>query len=91
MPIILYHTDFSMQNIIVCSDDPTVIVGIIDWEGTCTVPMWATNRCFQWPIFSPFEEQHHIHRILQDNIMTKTPEWRCALGEEALSMSLLEQ
>ncbi len=90
-PIVLYHTDFSMQNIIVRSDDPTVIAGIIDWEGARTVPMWATNPCFRWPIFSPFEEQHHFHRILRDNIMAKTPEWRRAFREETVSMSLLEQ
>ncbi|KAK0237347.1 P-loop containing nucleoside triphosphate hydrolase protein [Armillaria nabsnona] len=80
-----------MQNVIVCLDDPTVIMGVIDCEGEHTVPMWATNPCFQWPIFSPFEEQHHFHRILWDNIMAKTPEWRHALGEETVSMKLLEQ
>ncbi len=37
--IVLDHNDFSMQNIIVRSDDPTVIAGIIDGEGARTIPM----------------------------------------------------
>ncbi|KAK0197623.1 hypothetical protein F5146DRAFT_921798 [Armillaria mellea] len=53
MPIVLDHIDFSMQNTIVGSDDPTVISGIIDWEGAHTAPMWATNPRFIWPLFSP--------------------------------------
>ncbi|KAK0221246.1 hypothetical protein EDD85DRAFT_779491, partial [Armillaria nabsnona] len=85
-PIVLDHIDFSLQNIIVRSDDPTVIWGIIGWEGVRTVPMWAANPCFRWALFSPPEEQHHFHRILRDRIKSTTPEWWRALGEETLPM-----
>ncbi|KAK0471862.1 hypothetical protein IW261DRAFT_829889 [Armillaria novae-zelandiae] len=90
-PIVLDHRDFSMQNIIVRSDDPTVIAGIIDWEGARTVPIWATNPRFIWPIFAPTEEKDHFHLILRDHIMETTPEWGHALGEETLPMRLLER
>ncbi|KAK0229382.1 hypothetical protein EDD85DRAFT_776368, partial [Armillaria nabsnona] len=87
--IVLDHIDFSMQNIIVRSDDPTIIAGIIDWEGARTVHMWATNPRFMWPIFSPQEEQQHFHGILRDHLMEKVPEWRRLVGEETLAMRLL--
>ncbi|PBK85585.1 hypothetical protein ARMGADRAFT_1129110 [Armillaria gallica] len=78
-----------MQNIIVRSDDPTVIAGIIDWEGARTIPMWATNPRFMWPIFLPQEEQQHFHRVLGDHIMEKASEWCRAVVEETLPMRLL--
>ncbi|KAG7441759.1 uncharacterized protein BT62DRAFT_923163 [Guyanagaster necrorhizus] len=58
--ITLDHPDFSIHNIIVRSDDPTVTTGIIDWEGAHIVPIWATNPTFMWPIFAPPEEQDHF-------------------------------
>lgn len=79
-----------MQNIIVRSGDPTVLAEIIDWEGARTVPMWATNARFMWPIFLPQEEQEHFHMILRDYIMEKAPKWcRAVSGEETLPMRLL--
>lgn len=78
-----------MQNIIVRSGDPTVLAEIIDWEGARTVPMWATNPRFMWAIFSPQEEQQHLHRVLGDHIMEKASEWCRAVVEETLPMRLL--
>lgn len=82
IPIVLDHMDFSLQDIMVRSDDPTFISGIIDGEGARTVTMWAANPCFRWALFSPPEEQHHFHSILRDRIKATTPEWWRALGKK---------
>ncbi|KAK0448401.1 uncharacterized protein EV420DRAFT_1275653, partial [Desarmillaria tabescens] len=58
--IVLKHIDLSMQNIFVHSHGPTGIVGIIDWEGTRTILMWAMIAHFLWPYFAPTAEQHHF-------------------------------
>ena len=41
---VLFHEDIRTNNILVGYDDPTRVVGIIDWEGARVLPMWA---CFQ--------------------------------------------
>ena len=41
---VLCHEDIRTNNILVGYDDPTRVVGIIDWEGARVLPMWA---CFQ--------------------------------------------
>ncbi|KZT04790.1 uncharacterized protein LAESUDRAFT_727647 [Laetiporus sulphureus 93-53] len=43
MPFVLFHEDLSMSNIMVAYDDPARVVGVVDWEGACVVPLWA---CF---------------------------------------------
>ncbi|KZT04786.1 uncharacterized protein LAESUDRAFT_727644 [Laetiporus sulphureus 93-53] len=43
MPFVLWHEDISLTNILVAYDDPTRIVGLVDWEGASIVPLWA---CF---------------------------------------------
>ncbi|KAL0958433.1 hypothetical protein HGRIS_000575 [Hohenbuehelia grisea] len=40
-PFVIRHPDLSLGNILVRDDDPTVITGIIDWEGSYTAPLWA--------------------------------------------------
>ena len=41
---VLYHEDIRTNNILVGYDDPTRVVGIVDWEGARVVPMWS---CYQ--------------------------------------------
>ncbi|KAK0197616.1 hypothetical protein F5146DRAFT_921957 [Armillaria mellea] len=87
---IVFHIDFSMQNIIVRSDDPTVIAGIIDWEGARTVPMWSTNPRFVWLIFLPDEEWQHFRGVFLNHLTEQIPEWyRAVSGEETFPMRLL--
>ena len=40
---VLYHEDIRTNNILVGYDDPTRVVGIVDWEGARVLPMWS---CF---------------------------------------------
>ncbi|KAH1981873.1 hypothetical protein KXW88_005261 [Aspergillus fumigatus] len=45
---VLRHPDFHPGNIFVSADDPTVIVGVIDWQFTCILPRFTQVR---WPLF----------------------------------------
>ena len=40
-PVDLRHDDLNLGNILVAWDDPTHVVGIVDWEGSRCVPLWA--------------------------------------------------
>jgi hypothetical protein len=35
------HADFHYSNVLVSREDPTVITGVIDWEFTASLPLWA--------------------------------------------------
>lgn len=39
-PFVLYHEDLCPLNVMVAYDDPTEVVGIVDWEGSRVVPLW---------------------------------------------------
>ncbi|RHZ44170.1 phosphotransferase family protein [Aspergillus thermomutatus] len=45
---VLCHPDFHPGNIFVSTEDPTVIVGVIDWQFTCILPRFTQVR---WPLF----------------------------------------
>lgn len=38
-PVVLRHDDLNLGNILVAWDDPTYVVGIVDWEGSRCVPL----------------------------------------------------
>ena len=40
---VLFHEEIRTNNILVAYDDPTRVVGIVDWEGARVLPMWS---CF---------------------------------------------
>ncbi|KAL2841256.1 kinase-like domain-containing protein [Aspergillus pseudoustus] len=46
--LILWHGDLHLGNIFVSNDDPTTIVGIIDWQFACIKPVFLQ---VQWPFF----------------------------------------
>jgi hypothetical protein len=37
----LFHPDFHSSNILVSHTDPTVVTGVVDWEFTSILPLWA--------------------------------------------------
>ena len=37
----LFHADFHSSNILVSPTDPTVVTGVVDWEFTSILPLWA--------------------------------------------------
>ncbi|HEV7737819.1 MAG TPA: hypothetical protein VGO47_10675 [Chlamydiales bacterium] len=43
-PSVLYNPDFT--DVLVSYEDPSRIVGIVDWEGTCLLPMWHGGVLF---------------------------------------------
>ncbi|KAI9930737.1 hypothetical protein ASPWEDRAFT_471884 [Aspergillus wentii DTO 134E9] len=45
---VLTHPDFHPGNIFVSRDDPTIIMGVIDWQFTCIMPRFTQVR---WPLF----------------------------------------
>ncbi|KAI0316935.1 kinase-like domain-containing protein [Amylostereum chailletii] len=42
-PFVLVHDDLEMGNILVADEDPSRVVGIVDWEGARVVPLWASH------------------------------------------------
>jgi hypothetical protein len=67
---VLFHEDIRTNNILVAYDDPTRVVGIVDWEGARVVPMWA---CFlESQVAEPeltLSEQYLSLRKLRTQIM----------------------
>ena len=37
----LFHADFHSSNILVSPTDPTAVTGVVDWEFTSILPLWA--------------------------------------------------
>ena len=67
---VLFHEDIRTNNILVAYEDPTHVVGLIDWEGARVLPMWS---CFQEsqvaePLFTT-SEQYLPLRELRRQIM----------------------
>ena len=67
---VLFHEDICTNNILVAYDDPTRVVGIVDWEGARVVPMWSCFRESQVaePLFTT-SEQYLPLRELRRKIM----------------------
>ncbi|KAK0229345.1 kinase-like domain-containing protein [Armillaria nabsnona] len=74
--IVLAHMDYSLYNILVDRNDPTHVIAVVDWEGACTVPMWAANPTFRWPYLLPD---------------SKIPGWEFATGDSCNDHRLLER
>ncbi|HEV7735845.1 MAG TPA: hypothetical protein VGO47_00490 [Chlamydiales bacterium] len=51
-PCVLYNPD--LTDILVSYEDPSHIVGIVDWEGTCLLPMWYDGVLFNPRMFRGF-------------------------------------
>ncbi|KAJ7086483.1 kinase-like domain-containing protein [Mycena belliarum] len=41
---VLRHPDFSLSNIMVREDDPSIITAVLDWECASTAPIWAVAQ-----------------------------------------------
>lgn len=84
----LEHVDYSPHNILIDRNDPTHIMGVLDWEGARTVPMWAMNPSFQWPSasfsYDPAHEPENrcLKVTLRERIISQVPLWQSAIGEE---------
>lgn len=43
-PFVFFHDDFQWSNVLVSPEDPTKLVGILDWEGSRVLPVWDNSR-----------------------------------------------
>lgn len=71
---VLWHTDSHLGNIFVSKEDPTTIVGIIDWQFTTIMPRFTQVR---WPIFLNPPKDYHIGMFkpeLPSNFEAMTPD-----------------
>ncbi|KAE8151005.1 kinase-like domain-containing protein [Aspergillus avenaceus] len=53
----LWHRDLHLGNILVCHQDPTTIVGIIDWQFVSIMPAFMQ---VQWPFFLSPPENYEV-------------------------------
>ncbi|KAJ7456777.1 hypothetical protein B0H11DRAFT_1925598 [Mycena galericulata] len=77
-PLALYPPDFRMHNVIVSRDDPTKIMGVIDWEGTQTAPIWNIRKKSFFNLAEP-EEQADLDGILWERVSELNSEWAEAM------------
>jgi len=80
---VLFHEDIRTNNILVAYDDPTRVVGIVDWEGARVLPMWS---CFEEsqvaePLFTT-SEQYLPLRELRRQIMFDMEPGLCRVDNE---------
>ncbi|KAK0471284.1 hypothetical protein IW261DRAFT_1612156 [Armillaria novae-zelandiae] len=88
--IVLGHVDYSLHNILVDREDPTRIVAVADWEGARTVPMWAANPVFRWPLFLPESKVAHLRQLMRDRICGQIPGWEFTIGDGGNDLRYLE-
>ncbi|KAK0471287.1 hypothetical protein IW261DRAFT_1572163 [Armillaria novae-zelandiae] len=89
--IVLDHIDYSLHNILVDREDPTRIVAVADWEGARTVPMWAANPVFRWPLFLPESKVVHLRQLMRDRISRQIPGWEFIIGDGGNDLRFLER
>ncbi|KAK0462217.1 hypothetical protein IW261DRAFT_1528231 [Armillaria novae-zelandiae] len=88
--IVLDHVDYSLHNILVDREDPTRIVAVADWERARTVPMWAANPVFRWPLFLPESKVAHLRQLMWDRICGQIPGWKFAIGDGGNDLRYLQ-
>ncbi|KAK0227554.1 hypothetical protein IW262DRAFT_1454700 [Armillaria fumosa] len=89
--IVLDHIDYSLHNILVDREDPTRVVAVADWEGARTVPMWAANPVFRWPLFLPESKVAHLRQLMRDRISRQIPGWEFITGDGGNDLRFLER
>ncbi|KAF8513381.1 kinase-like domain-containing protein [Gautieria morchelliformis] len=89
---VLFHVDLGAHNIMVDSDDPTIITGVIDWEGACVIPLWSILPRFSDRLRAPYitkpDELGALEELrgrMKRTLLEAVPEWAklCAECREA--------
>lgn len=62
-PFVLYHDDFDTHNILVSHSDPTMVVGILDWEGSRIAPLWDRLRLGRILTDSSVDDPDELRRL----------------------------
>ncbi|KAF8469344.1 kinase-like domain-containing protein [Gautieria morchelliformis] len=85
---VLFHVDLGVHNIMVDSDDPTIITGIIDWEGACVVPLWSILPRFSNPLRAPYITKpdelgalEELRSLMERTLSDAVPEWAKLITE----------
>ncbi|KAJ6614811.1 hypothetical protein B0H10DRAFT_2191330 [Mycena sp. CBHHK59/15] len=83
-PITLAPPDFRIHNVLVSEDDPTVITGVIDWEGTVTAPIWDVRRPpFLQTSLLKQEERIELNAVIWERVGKLNPAWAEAIADGA--------
>lgn len=76
---VLRHVDLQFHNIIVDISDPTVIKGVIDWEGAMIVPLWSLRPEFLMSVDAqkgiPPDVYLQLRTLCLRNYVLAVPEW----------------
>ncbi|KAF8469346.1 hypothetical protein JB92DRAFT_3057608 [Gautieria morchelliformis] len=86
---VLFHVDLgAYNNIMVDSDDPTIITGVIDWEGACVVPLWFILPRFSSRLSAPHITQpdelgalEELRCLMVRTLLDAVPEWAKLITE----------
>ncbi|EPQ52147.1 hypothetical protein GLOTRDRAFT_140571 [Gloeophyllum trabeum ATCC 11539] len=78
--IVLEHVDLKVNNFLVDPEDPTKILGVIDWEGARTVPLFAIQPRWYTPLGTPpecisSEEVTKLQVSTREAVQTLSPAW----------------
>ncbi|KAF8487655.1 kinase-like domain-containing protein [Gautieria morchelliformis] len=79
---VLFHVDLGAHNIMVDNDDPTIITGVIDWEGACVVPLWSILPRFSDRLRAPYITKpdelgalEELRCLMKRTLLEAVPEW----------------
>jgi Phosphotransferase enzyme family len=85
---VLFHVDLGAHNIMVDSNDPTIITGVIDWEGACVVPLWSILPRFSGRLSAPYITQpdelgalEELRDLMKRTLFDAVPEWAKVFAE----------
>ncbi|KZT23710.1 kinase-like protein [Neolentinus lepideus HHB14362 ss-1] len=75
--ITLEHRDLTLRNILVEKEDPTRIVGVIDWEAARTVPLWAVRGDFFKSCIHIMSdgEREELSIMIREIVAERVPDW----------------
>ncbi|TFK49157.1 hypothetical protein OE88DRAFT_1663582, partial [Heliocybe sulcata] len=83
--IALHHVDLTPGNIIVDFQDPTRVVGVIDWEGARTVPLFAIQPRWYSRLssvgLSSAEEVRALQVRTRETLRESVPLWYAATDD----------
>jgi Phosphotransferase enzyme family len=82
----LHHIDLRLHNIMVDTNDPTIITGVIDWEGASIVPLWSILPIFlrevrQLTPDTEFKELEETRSLMKRALGEAVPEWAKLVAE----------
>ncbi|KAF8512286.1 kinase-like domain-containing protein [Gautieria morchelliformis] len=83
---VLHHIDLRLHNIMVDTNDPTIITGVIDWEGASIVPLWSIlpfflNEVRELTPDTKIKELEEIRSLMKRALGEAVPEWAKLVAE----------